>query len=186
METCSDAVHMKKKDSNKNDPSASGSKASSYLIVSITFIVFIIILYAFMQAGEEQGAAPPEPLAKNDVSISIMNPSMNGTVFQINVTNAQSYTIAYADTFYYYINIYKPTGEKIESVAHNGYCYYDDPHSILPVPPGKTFVMNGTVDTEGMNNGTYYVSADFHLRDYYDNIVMYSSQRMEFTVGIES
>ncbi len=177
---------MKKKDSKKDTTPAPELKLSSYLIVSIAFIIFIIILYAFTQAGEEQGGAPPEPLAKNDISISLMNPSLNGTAFQINVTNAQSYTIAYADTFYYYINIYKSTGEKIESVAHNGYCYYDDPHSILPIPPGKTFVMNGTVDTESLDNGTYYVSVDFHLRDYYDNIVVYSSQRNVFTVGIDA
>ncbi len=152
------------------------------IILVILIILISMISYLLFQPGNEGLDLRPEPLYENDIGIFLVNPSPDGTEFQIEVKNIQRTTIYYEATFQYYYFIYNSTGDQIDTWLMDGYFQVNNSETFIEVSPGGTHALNENINTDGYAEGTYYVSVDFYIRDYYDDVCVYSSERMEFTV----
>ena len=145
-------------------------------------VLIVLILLLIFQPGNEGLDLRPQSLAENDIGIYLINANSNGTEFQIEIANELRQTIYYADTFEYYCFIYNSSGDQIDTLHMEGYFQQNNSDAIIECEPDAKHILNEAINPDDYDEGTYYVSYNFHIRDYYDDVFVYSSERMEFRV----
>lgn len=152
------------------------------MYLSVFLIIIIIIIIMLNRSGQEGFQSEPNPLAEDDILVILEKMNSNGTNFQIKIISNQNHTIYHFDTFVYYYNVYDSYGSEIDSWLMEGFFRYNNSEAVVVRPLGHTYILNETIDTDDFPPGTYYVSIDVHITDYYDSVVIYSSDRMDFMI----
>ena len=63
-----------------------------------------------------------------------------------------------------------------------GYFQQNNSDAIIECEPDAKHILNEAINPDDYDEGTYYVSYNFYIKDYYDDVFVYSSDRMEFRV----
>ena len=145
-------------------------------------VLIVLILLLIFQPGNEGLDLRPKPLAENDIGIYLINANSNGTEFQIEVVNELRTTIYYGATFDYYCFIYNSSGAQIDTWHMEGYFQQNNSDTFIECEPDARHILNEAINPDNYDEGIYYVSYNFHIEDYYDDVVVYSSERVEFRV----
>ena len=125
----------------------------------------------------------PDPLTENDIGIYIVNANTNGTEFQIEIKNELRQTIYYSNIFQYKYLIYNSTGDQIDTWLMDGiFQEAGGSNTLIECQPGATHALDEAINPDDYEAGNYTVSFEVYMLDYYDNVVVYESERAGFRV----